>query len=176
MWDKVVPPPGCSQVVKGPREGESVLTLCPARVFSSRKPGWRGSWGLLLTRAYWHLHSEQKADSEDLSSRMLLQYIWGWRKEQGGVRRLPCQCLQNLDVWQAEHQVNCSWSRKSGVEEAGVGRWLPSFEITGFTLLCFLVWPPLSLWAFGGCCPFYLQNSTKSDVYRRECLSTFRSR
>lgn len=127
----------------GPDGEGSMLTFCPASVFSSRKPCWKGSWGLLITRACWHLQSE-KADSEDLSSRMLLQYISGWRKEQGGMRRLPCQCLQNLDDWQAEHQVNCSWSRKSGVEEAGVGRWLPSFEITGFAPLCFLLWTPLS--------------------------------
>lgn len=90
----------------------------------------------------------------DLSSSMLLQHISVWRDERGGTRRLPCWCLQSLDAWQAEQQVNCSWSRKSGVEEAGVGRWLPSSEITVVALSHFLTWPPLSLWACWRTVPF----------------------
>lgn len=45
-------------------------------------------------------------------------------------------CLTNR-----AHQANCSWSRKSVVEEAGVVWWLPRFEITVVTTLLFWVWP-----------------------------------
>lgn len=81
-------------------------------------------------------------------------------------------CLTNR-----AHQANCSWSRKSVVEEAGVVWWLPRFEITVLTILLFSVWPQNSK-LFGRCCPFYLYSKTKLVDYegRRKCLSKFGTR
>lgn len=66
--------------------------------------------------ACWHLHSEQKADwGEDLSSRMLLQCISGWRKELGGVRSFPAGVCR---AWTLDKQ-----SIKLIVLEAGSLEW-----------------------------------------------------
>lgn len=132
-----------------PEQWDVWVPLSPSRVVP-KQGAWLNLWprltSVITTHSFFVVDLQNEGDKPQNSKSWILVRIQYFLSSREAVERkrgcgnlfvfTELGCLTNR-----AHQANCSWSRKSVVEEAGVVWWLPRFEITVVTTLLFWVWP-----------------------------------